>query len=101
MGASMLVESLDAASMLVESLDAAVLVEQDSAGVGRPMQHLYTLAEKTSGLLQPVLAIYPMGHLQTLVQQEVFPGTGRPAFRAMKVFVHRRHVPNCTTCCER
>ena len=97
----MLVESVDAASMLVESVDAAVLVEPDSAGVGRPMGYLYTLAEKTSGLLQPVLAIYPMEHLQTLVQQEVFPRPGRPALHTMAVFVHRRHVPNCTTCCER
>ena len=86
---------------MLESVDAAVLVESDSAGVGRPMGHLYTLAEKASGLLQPVLAINSMGHLHTLVQQEVFPRTGRPAFHAMEVFVHRRHVPNCTTCCER
>ena len=89
MGASMLVESLDAASMLVESLDAAVLVEQ------------YILTEKTSGLVQPVLAVYPMEHLQTLVQQEVFPRPGRPALHTMAVFVHRRHVPNCTTYRER
>ena len=85
----MLVESLDAASMLVESLDAAVLVEQ------------YILTEKMSGLVQPVLAVYPLGHLQTLVQQEVFPRPGRPALHTMAVFVHRRHVPNCTTYRER
>ena len=100
----MLVESLGAASMLVESLDAAVLVEPDSAGVGPPMQHLYTLAEKTSGLLQPVLEIYSTGRPYTRIQQEVFPRTVGPACRAMYV-VHRqpagRHVPTCRTWCER
>ena len=91
---------------ILESMTAPVLVESDSAGVGCSMGHLHTLAAMDS-----------MGHLNTLVQQEVFPSTGRPAFHAMEVFVHRatglvqpvhamevfvhQNCRACSPCCDR
>ena len=85
---------------ILESMKAPVLVESDSAGVGRSMGHLHTLAAMDS-----------MGHLNTLVQQDVVSTSADHANHAMDVFVHRATglvqpvqtlevVVACSPCCD-